>query len=131
MGPPRRHLPRRLPPPRRLPQLRRALPRRLPPRRALPRRPLPRRALPRRPPQPRRLLLLRRLLPRRALPRRPPRRALPRNRFVSYGSSVCGDVNDLNVERPVSISSCKRASPFFFQFVTCLVVESFRYSCLI
>merc|ERR1711916_22869 len=116
-----------LPPPRRLPQLRRALrprralPRRLLPRRALPRRPLPRRALPRRPPLPRRLPLL----------RRPPRRALPRNRFVSYGSSVCGDVNDLNVERPVSISSCKRASPFFFQFVTCLVVESFRYSCLI
>merc|ERR1711916_114024 len=102
-----------------------------PPRSQSLRRP-PRRHLPRRPLLPRRLFLLRRLPPRRALPRRPPRRALPRrSKFVSYGSSDCEIWNDLNVERPVSISNCKRAFPFFFQFVTCLVVESFRYSCLI
>merc|ERR1712146_619539 len=121
--PPRRPLLRRLPLQRKLPLqrrlllLRRALPRSLPPRRLL----LPRRHLPRRP-------LPRRLLPRRPLPRRPPRKALPRrpprrNKFALLKMSCDGIGNILNVEKPDSMFICNRAFPFFFQFVTCLVVK--------
>merc|ERR1712146_44188 len=100
-------------PPRRPLQRRRPLPRRL----LLPRRPLPRRPLPRR------LLLLRRppprRPPRRALPRRPPRR----NKFVLFKMTCDGIGNKLYVETPDSMFICNRAFPFFFQFVTCLVVK--------
>merc|ERR1712146_188297 len=112
--PPRRPLLRRLPLQRKLPLqrrlllLRRALPRSLPPRRLL----LRRRPLPRRP-------LLPRRPPRKALPRRPPRR----NKFALLKMSCDGIGNKLNVEKPDSMFICNRAFPFFFQFVTCLVVK--------